>query len=70
MVVNRTARQFTLRNGNVVTCIFNENFTGEPALDQGSPVERSSYQRDKGMSERVARQEPSANQAEPPAAGS
>ena len=69
VVVHRTARQFTLRNGTIVTCIFNENFTGEPALDQGSPVERSSYQRDKGVSERVARQETTASDADAPVAG-
>ena len=57
VVVHRTARQFTLRNGDVVTCIFNENFSGEPALDQGSPIERSSYEKDGGASERVANTE-------------
>lgn len=41
VVVHRTARQFTLRNGAVVTCIFNENFSGVPELDQGGPVERT-----------------------------
>jgi len=41
IVVHRVARQFTLRNGAEVTCIFNESFTGLPELDQGSPVRRS-----------------------------
>ncbi len=40
IVVHRVARQFTLRNGNIVTCIFNNAFRSEPRLDQGSPVER------------------------------
>ena len=55
MVVHRVARQFTLRNGDVVTCIFNEAFSGEPELDQGSPVERSEYLRAPGPDSKVAR---------------
>lgn len=56
LVVHRIGRQFTLRNGDVVTCIFNEAFSGEPALDQGSPVERSEYLR--GPGKKVARRGP------------
>ena len=41
VVVHRVGQQFTLRNGDVVTCIFNDAFDGEPALDQGSPTERA-----------------------------
>ena len=40
VVVHRVGQQFTLRNGDVVTCIFNDSFTGEPQLDQGSPSNR------------------------------
>ena len=40
VVVHRVARQFTLRNGDVVTCIFNDAYQSEPRLDQGSPSER------------------------------
>lgn len=40
VVVHRVARQFTLRNGDVVTCIFNDAYESDPALDQGSPTER------------------------------
>ncbi|MEM7282680.1 MAG: P-type conjugative transfer protein VirB9 [Pseudomonadota bacterium] len=40
VVVHRIGRQFTLRNGNLVTCIFNESFNGEPELDLNSPQER------------------------------
>lgn len=40
LVVHRVAQQFTLRNGDVVTCIFNDSFESDPLLDQGSPTER------------------------------
>jgi len=40
IVVHRTARQFTLRNGKDVTCIFNETYSGESDLDLNSPKER------------------------------
>ena len=40
VVVHRIAEQFTLRNGEVVTCIFNDAYPAEPLLDQGSPTER------------------------------
>jgi len=45
VVVHRTARQFTLRNGHVVTCIFNENFSAEPTLDQASPIKRAAHRK-------------------------
>ena len=41
VVVHRVGQQFTLRNGEVVTCIFNDAYDGGPALDQGSPTERA-----------------------------
>lgn len=41
VVVHRVGKQFTLRNGDVVTCIFNDAYDGGPALDQGSPTERA-----------------------------
>ncbi|RLA54427.1 MAG: P-type conjugative transfer protein VirB9 [Gammaproteobacteria bacterium] len=41
VVVHRVAQQFTLRNGDVVTCIFNDSYESDPLLDQGSPTERS-----------------------------
>lgn len=66
VVVHRTARQFTLRNGDVVTCIFNDNYSGEPALDQGSPTERSEHKKDQAVNERVARQAISTLNAEAP----
>lgn len=40
VVVHRIGSQFTLRNGDVVTCIFNDSFAAEPRLDQGSPTDR------------------------------
>lgn len=40
VVVHRVAQQFTLRNGDVVTCIFNDSYESDPPLDQGSPTER------------------------------
>jgi len=40
VVVHRVAQQFTLRNGDVVTCIFNDSFESDPLLDQGSPTDR------------------------------
>ncbi len=40
LVVHRIGRQFTLRNGNTVTCIFNDAYSGEPALDMNSPRNR------------------------------
>jgi len=46
LVVHRRGRQFTLRNGNLVTCIFNENYTPEPELDQASPTPRVIYQKE------------------------
>lgn len=39
VVVHRVGRQFTLRNGNTVTCIFNDAFPA-PSLDAGSPTPR------------------------------
>lgn len=42
VVVHRIGQQFTLRNGDVVTCIFNDSYDGNPTLDQGSPSERVS----------------------------
>jgi len=40
LVVHRRGRQFTLRNGNLVTCIFNAE------LDQASPTPRVIYQKE------------------------
>ncbi len=40
VVVHRIGRQFTLRNGSTVTCIFNDAYSGEPALDMNSPRDR------------------------------
>jgi len=40
VVVHRVGQQFTLRNGDVVTCIFNDSYDTDPLLDQGSPTER------------------------------
>ena len=37
VVVQRIASQFTLRNGKLVTCIFNKSFDNSPNLDAGSP---------------------------------
>ena len=45
IVVHRVARQFTLRNGDVVTCIFNEAYSGEPDLDMNSPQKRKTSSR-------------------------
>lgn len=51
VVVHRVAKQFTLRNGDVVTCIFNDAYVSDPLLDQGSPSERAA--------ENATREEPS-----------
>ena len=40
VVVQRTARQFTLRDGDTVTCIYNETYSRAPDLDIGSPRNR------------------------------
>ena len=40
VVVHRVGKQFTLRNGDVVTCIFNDAFESASNLDQGSPTDR------------------------------
>lgn len=37
VVVQRVGRQFTLRDGNVVTCIYNETYSRTPDLDLNSP---------------------------------
>ncbi len=37
VVVQRIAAQFTLRNGKLVTCIFNRDYSKSPMLDAGSP---------------------------------
>ena len=42
VVVHRVARQFTLRNGNSVTCIFNDAYPSAPELDINSPRDRDS----------------------------
>lgn len=39
VVVRRIAAQFTLRNGDLVTCIFNRGYDSAPLLDAGSPQE-------------------------------
>ena len=38
VVVHRTGRQFTLRNGKSVTCIFNRGYDITPERDGGSPL--------------------------------
>lgn len=38
VVVQRTAAQFTLRNGELVTCIFNRGYHSSSMLDSGSPA--------------------------------
>ena len=40
IVVHRTGRQFTLRNGERVTCVFNEDFKHSPSFDVNSPTLR------------------------------
>ena len=40
VVVHRVARQFTLRNGNSVTCIFNDAYPSAHELDINSPRDR------------------------------
>ena len=40
IVVQRTGRQFTLRDGDTVTCIFNETYSDAPDLDLNSPRNR------------------------------
>ncbi len=40
VVVHRVARQFTLRNGNSVTCIFNDAYPSAPERDINSPRNR------------------------------
>ena len=42
VIVHRVARQFTLRNGNSVTCIFNDAYPSAPELDINSPRDRDS----------------------------
>ena len=43
LVVHDVGRQFTLRNGTVETCIFNEAYTREPARTLNSPREDPDY---------------------------
>ena len=43
LVVHDLARQFTLRNGEVETCVFNEGFDPEPARTLNSPQEDPDY---------------------------
>jgi type IV secretion system protein VirB9 len=39
VVVHRVGRQFTLRNGDIITCILNRNYSNDPGLDLNSPTE-------------------------------
>ena len=62
VVVHRVGRQFTLRNGDVVTCIFNDAYETEPRLDQGSPTERQSAVSDRSRGRRTPSRERRARQ--------
>ena len=44
LVVHDLGRQFTLRNGPVETCVFNEGFDPEPARTLNSPPQDPEYQ--------------------------
>ena len=44
LVVHDLGRQFTLRNGPVETCIFNEGFTAEPTRTLNTPPEDPEYE--------------------------
>ncbi len=44
LVVHDVGRQFTLRNGEVETCIFNEAYTAEPDRTLNSPPEDPQYE--------------------------
>ena len=44
LVVHDLARQFTLRNGPVETCVFNEGFSLEPARTLNSPQQDPAYE--------------------------
>ena len=44
LVVHDLGRQFTLRNGPVETCVFNEGFNAEPARNLSSPQEDPEYE--------------------------
>ena len=48
LVVHDLGRQFTLRNGPVETCIFNEGFTAEPGRTLNTPAEDPEYE-DSGL---------------------
>ena len=48
LVVHDLARQFTLRNGEIETCVFNEGFNPEPARTLNSPPEDPEY-KDRGL---------------------
>ncbi len=39
IVVHRVGKQFTLRNGDIVTCILNKAYNNKPNLDMNSPKE-------------------------------
>lgn len=54
LVVHRIGRQFTLRNGDTVTCLFNEAYPATPTLDQGSPVPREARSDSSAATERSA----------------
>ena len=49
LVVHDTGRQFTLRNGAVETCIFNEAFNPEPSLTLNSPRADPAYMTGAGL---------------------
>ena len=44
LVVHDLARQFTLRNGEIETCVFNESFDPEPDRTLNSPPEDPEYE--------------------------
>lgn len=46
VVVHRVGRQFTLRNGDIITCILNTNYSNNPDLDLNSPTEITTQEED------------------------
>ena len=44
LVVHDLGRQFTLRNGPLETCVFNEGFNPEPARTLNTPKEDPEYE--------------------------
>ena len=44
LVVHDVGRQFTLRNGEIETCVFNETWNPEPGRTLNSPQEDPAYE--------------------------